>query len=200
MRRTPKTLLLCALAALAACCAPAETREAAVPEPADAAGGWYLGAAGGMLLPGCGNSLRRAAEVSVRAGRYVDDFLAFELEGACAPNACSRDGNGALSGVAVRGLYHLAGIDFYDNLFGCERFDPFVAFGAATRFGPRHAFADGSHRASTGPVAGVGAFYHLTEHLDLRVDGQAMLGVDSPCGMLFSVVAGLQWNFGGGDD
>ncbi len=184
------------LAALLACGARAGT-EADESGTADG-GAWYVGAAGGMLLPGGGNSLRRAAEVSLRAGRYLDDFLAVELEGACAPNACSRDGNGALSGVAVRGLRHLSGFELYDNLFGCERFDPFVTFGAATRFGPRHAFADGSHRTALGPVAGVGAFYHLTDSLDLRVDAQAMLCVDSPCGMLYSVVAGLQWNFGGG--
>lgn len=172
--------------------------KAETEELSDAGGGWYVGAAGGMLLPGNGNSFRRAAEASVRAGRYVDDFLAWELEGACAPNACSRAGNGALSGVAARGLYHFSGFSFYDNLFGCERFDPFVTCGVATRFGPRHAFAGGSHRTAVGPVAGAGAFYHLTDWLDLRVDAQAMLCVDSPCGMLYSVVAGVQWNFGGG--
>lgn len=167
-------------------------------EASDAGGGWYAGAAGGLLLPGSGNSLRRAAEVSVRAGRYVDEFLALELEAACAPNACSRDGNGALSGVAAQGLYHLSGFSFYDNLFGCERFDPFVTCGVATRFGPRHAFAGGSHRTAVGPAAGLGAFYHLTDAVDLRVDARAALCVDSPCGMLYSVVAGVQWNFGGG--
>ena len=160
-------------------------------------GGWYAGAAGGLLLPGNGNSLRCAGEVAVRAGRHVDDSLAFELEGVCAPNACSRAGNGAVSGVAARGLYHLSGVEFYDNLFGCERFDPFVTLGTATRFGPRHAFAGGSHRTATGPVAGLGAFYHLTDRLALRVDAQAMLCADSPCGMLYSVAAGVQWSFGG---
>ena len=195
MSGTARNLLACVLAALAAWSMPA-----AEAPGEDESGGWYVGAAGGLLLPGCGNSLRRAAEVSVRAGRYLDEYVAVELEGACAPNACSRDGNGALSGVAARGVFHLSGIDFYDNLFGCERFDPFVTFGAATRFGPRHAFADGSHRTSTGPVAGFGAFYHLTDSLDLRVDAQAMLGADSPCGLLFAAVAGLQWNFGGGGE
>ena len=188
------------IAGVMAACAVLGARAAESPEleTGDGPGAWYAGAAGGMLLPGGGSSLHRAAEVSLRAGRYVDEFLAVEAEGACAPNACSRGGHGALSGVAVRGLYHLSGIAFYDNLFGCERFDPFVTFGAATRFGGRHAFAGGSHRTATGPVAGVGAFYHLTDSLDLRVDAQAMLGVDSPCGMLYSVVAGVQWNFGGG--
>ena len=158
---------------------------------------WYVGASGGLLLPGSGNSLARAAEATARAGFYATDALAWELEGACAPNASTRAGHDALSGVGARGLFHLTGIEEVDLLFGCERFDPFVTFGAAARFGSRHAFADGSHRTALGPTAGIGAFYHLTDRLDLRVDAQAMLGCDSPCGMLYSVCAGLQWNFGG---
>lgn len=161
---------------------------------------WYVGASGGMLLPGNGNSLERAAEVSVRAGFYASDFLAWEVEGLCAPNASTSDGHEALSGVAARGLYHLSGIEEFDKLFGCERFDPFVTFGGCARFGSRHAFAEGSHRTAIGPAAGIGAFYHLTESLDLRFDAQAMLGCDSPCGMLYSAVVGLQWNFGGGGE
>lgn len=175
--------LLCALAALlAGACGAAP----------------YLGAAGGLLLPGNGNSLSRAAEARVRAGFYATDFLAWEVEGACAPNASGAGGREALAGVAVRGLCHFAGFEAFDKLFGCERFDPFATFGAGTRFGARHAFAEGARRTAAGPVAGLGAFYHLTESLDLRVDAQAMLSCDAPCGMLYSVCVGLQWNFGGG--
>ncbi|MGN0847306.1 MAG: hypothetical protein ACI4RA_07985 [Kiritimatiellia bacterium] len=99
--------------------------------------------------------------------------------------------------MALRGLCHLSALESFDRLFGCERFDPFVTFGAATFFGARSVFADGSHRTAMGPSAGLGAFYHLTENLDIRLDAQAMLGCDSPCGLLYSVVVGLQWNFGG---
>lgn len=158
---------------------------------------WYAGTSGGVLLPGNGNSLRRAAEVSVHAGVYATESLAWEIEGACAPNVSTGEGGEALTGVAARGLFHLTGIEEVNLLFGCERFDPFVTFGAATRFGARHAFAEDSHRTATGPTAGVGAFYHLTDSLDLRCDAQAMLACDSPCGMQYSVVVGLQWNFGG---
>lgn len=161
---------------------------------------WYVGASGGMLLPGNGNSLSRAAEVSVLAGVYATDSLAWEVECSCVPNAVAEGGNEALTGVAARGLFHLTGIEEIDKLFGCERFDPFVTFGAATRFGARHVFAEGAHRTATGPTAGVGAFYHLTDNLDLRFDAQAMLGCDSPCGMLYSAAVGLQWNFGGGGE
>ncbi len=160
----------------------------------------YVGASGGLLLPGNGNCLRRAAEVSVFAGCYTSDFLAWEIEGTCAPNVSSRFGNETLSGASVRGLFHLTGIEAFDRLFGCERFDPFVTFGAAALFCSQDVFAEDSHRASFGPTAGIGAFYHLTENLDLRCDARAMLGCDSPCGMLYSVVLGLQWNFGGGGE
>lgn len=177
---------------LTACLAdvPASATEDAVP--------WYLGASGGMLLPGTGNTLSRAAEVSVRAGwMFGGDMQALELEALCAPNVSTHAGGEALSGVGIRHLYHLNGIDEFDKLFGCERFDPFVTYGAAVRFGAEHAFADRSHRTSLGPTAGIGALYHLTNNLDLRFDAQTMLGVDSPCGLLFSVVIGLQWTFGG---
>ena len=62
MSGTARNLLACVLAALAAWSMPA-----AEAPGEDESGGWYVGAAGGLLLPGCGNSLRRAAEVSVRA-------------------------------------------------------------------------------------------------------------------------------------
>jgi len=159
---------------------------------------WYVGASGGMLLPGNGNTLSRAGEVAVRTGFWFsDDVRALELEAACAPNISTHAGNEALSGVALRHLYRLNGFEFFDKLFGCERFDPYLSVGGAVRFGARHAFADRSHRAALGPTAGVGAFYHLTDNLALRFDAQAMLGVDSPCGMLYSVGLGLQWTFGG---
>lgn len=157
----------------------------------------YVGASGGLLLPGNGNALSRAAETCVRAGFYATDFLAWEVEGLCAPNASGADGREALSGVAVRGLYHFTGFEAFDKLFGCERFDPFATFGVGTRFGARHVFAEGAHRTATGPIVGLGAFYHLTESLDVRVDAQALLACDAPCGMLYSVCIGLQWNFGG---
>lgn len=163
-------------------------------------GPWFVGGEGGVLLPGNGNALARAAEVSAFAGYHASDFWAWELACACAPNASARGGGEALSGVAARGLFHLTGFEAFDKLFGCERFDPFVTFGAAARFGARHVFAEGARRTACGPTAGIGAFYHLTDSLDLRVDAQAMLGCDAPCGMLYAVGVGLQWNFGGGNE
>jgi len=160
---------------------------------------WYASASGGVFLPGNGNSLRRAASVAVRGGRYVTDNLALELEGGCVPNASmSSGGNATVTTFAARGLFHLSGIDEFDKLFGCERFDPFVSLGAAAFFASHHAFADGSHRTGIGPSAGLGAFYHITDNWSLRFDASTAMTVDTPCGMAYGVGLGLQRSFGGG--
>ena len=188
-----KFFSLSILAAFAAFAAVAYPNE---PEPVWLASRSYVGVAGGMLMPGGGASVRRAADVAVRLGTAWSDYAEVELEAACAPNASTRAGHEALSGVAARLVMHMNGWEAFDKLFGCERFDPFLTVGAATRFGARHAFADGSHRTATGPTVGVGAFYHLTERLSVRAEARAALCCDSPCGMLYGVFAGLQYSFG----
>ena len=183
-----KILTLAVLALVLPCAAEEET------------GGFpsaYLGASGGIFLPGNGNSLKRAGSVAARGGWYLSDNLALELEGGCVPNAVSsRGGNATVTTFAARGLFHLTGIEEFDLLFGCERFDPFVTFGAAALFASRHVFADDSHRTAIGPTAGVGAFYHLTDSLSLRFDATAAMAVDTPCGMCYGLSLGLQWSFG----
>ena len=157
----------------------------------------YLGVSGGIFLPGNGSSLKRAATVSARGGWYLSDNLALELEGGAAPNAVfSSGGNATVTAFSARGLFHLTGIEEFDLLFGCERFDPFVTFGAAALCAARHVFADGSHRTAIGPTAGVGAFYHLTDSWSLRFDATAAMAVDSPCGMAYGLALGLQRSFG----
>ena len=156
----------------------------------------YVGAAGGLLLPGNGNSLKRAALVTARGGWYVDEYLAFEAEALCAPNVSSGDGNTAVWGGSVQALWHLSGWEAFDKLFGCERFAPFLTCGAQALCAPRHVFADDSHRTGIGPTVGVGAFYHLTNNLSLRMEARAALAVDSPCGMTYALLAGLQYSFG----
>ena len=191
MKTTVLVLVAACLAGTA--CAAAERVDDALDFSA-----WYTGVSGGWLLPGCGNTLSRAGEVSFRVGRsFGDEVCAWELDAACAPTVGTHDGHEALTGLASRGLYHLNGFEEFDRLFGCERFDPFVSAGGALRFGARHAFADRSHRTALGPTVGLGAFYHLTDNLSLRFDMQAMLAVDSPCGLLCSAGLGLQWTFGG---
>ncbi len=191
-----KKALTWVLSAMCAWCAWAA--DAFAEEDADGTG-WYAGAGVGVLLPGNGNSLRRAAEVNVRAGRYFSDYLALEAEGMCAPFVASGDGGTTLSGAALQGVFHCAGWEAFDRLFGCERFDPFVTLGAAGRFAGRHVFADGSHRTAFGPMFGIGAFYHLTDSWSLRAEARAQVCCDSPCGMLYGVSVGLQCSFGGGE-
>lgn len=160
--------------------------------------GWYLGGAVGALMPGGGASLDGAAAVSLRAGRYLTEYLALELEGWSAPSAnCGHGGDAAIAGVVLEGLFHFAGFESFDKLFGCERLDPFATLGAGAVFADRHVFADDSHRAAFGPTFGLGAFYHLTDSLSIRGDGRAMLACDTPAGVIFSAAVGLQYSFGG---
>lgn len=171
----------------------AEAMEAETPS------GWYVGTSGGMLLPGNGNSLRRAAEIAVRGGHYFSDYFALELEGVCVPSAVSgRGGNATVSGALVEGVCHMSGWEAFDRLFGCERFDPFVSMGAAARFASRDVFAHDARRTAIGPMFGLGAFYHLTDSWSLRGDLRAQLCCDSPCGMLYSVSLGVQYSWGEG--
>ena len=185
-----KQILALVVLSLAASVAAEEEETVGAP-PA------YLGASGGIFLPGNSSSLKRAAMASARGGWYLSENLALELEGGCAPNAVSsHGGNATVTAFAARGLFHLTGIEEFDRLFGCERFDPFVTFGAAAFFASRHVCADDSHRTAIGPTAGVGAFYHLTDSWSLRFDATAAMSVDTPCGMSYGLSLGLQWSFG----
>ena len=176
--------------------AAAATLPAEVEEVDDGVSYGYVGAAGGMLLPGNGTSLKRAALVAARGGWYLDEYLAVEAEALCAPHASSGVGGMAVWGGSVQALWHLSGWEAFDKLFGCERFAPFLTCGAQALCAPRHVFADDSHRTGIGPSVGFGAFYHLTDNWSLRAEARAALAVDSPCGMDYSILAGVQYSFG----
>ena len=184
-----KIILIFALAATA-------TLPAGTEEVDDGVSYGYVGAAGGMLLPGNGNSLKRAALVAARGGWYLDEYLAVEAEALCAPHASSDEGGTAVWGGSAQALWHLSGWEAFDKLFGCERFAPFLTGGVQALCAPRHVFADGSHRTGIGPSVGFGAFYHLTDNWSLRAEARAALAVDSPCGMTYSLLAGVQYSFG----
>ena len=183
-----KIILIFALAATATL--PAEE------EVDDGVSYGYVGAAGGILLPGNGNSLKRAALVAARGGWYLDEYLAVEAEALCAPHASSDVGGTAVWGGSVQALWHLSGWEAFDKLFGCERFAPFLTGGVQALCAPRHGFADDSHRTGIGPSVGFGAFYHLTDNWSLRAEARAAPAVDSPCGMTYALLAGLQYSFG----
>ena len=127
---------------------------------------WYVGASATLVMPQGGCDMRRLGGATVRVGYYVTEALAVEADAAWLEDC---------AGLGVQGLWHI---------WGYERFDPFLTFGA-------RGWIDGD----LGPVAGLGAFYHLTDNWSLRVDAQATLGIDSDCDMVYSLGAGVQYTF-----
>ena len=84
--------------------------------------------------------------------------------------------------LAARAVWHLNGWREYDMLFGYERLDPFLTVGAKGLF----------HDGQAGPSAGIGAFFHLTDCWALRLDADAMLGLDTEAEMLYAFSLGIQ--------
>ena len=127
---------------------------------------WYVGASGEIVLPQGGHRMRRLGGAALRLGYYFTESLSLEADAAWLEDC---------AGLGVQGLWHL---------YGYERFDPFVTFGA-------RGWIDGD----AGPTAGLGAFYHLTDNWSLRADAQATLGVDGDCRMVYVIGAGVQYSF-----
>jgi hypothetical protein len=152
---------------------------------------WYTGISGAMFLPGGGSSLERAGGVSAHLGYFLSDSFAVEANLISIPNSVSsHGGNATLTGFAVQGVWHFMGF---------ERFDPFLSFGASSLFASHHVFAEDSHRSSLGPTFGLGFLYHLSDNLALRAESKAMVMLDTPSGIAFTIAGGLQWSFGGGN-
>ena len=126
----------------------------------------YAGSSATLVIPQGGGDMRRLGGATARVGYYVTEALAVEADAAWLEDC---------AGLGVQGLWHF---------WGYERFDPFVTFGA-------RGWIDGDQ----GPVAGLGAFYHLTDNWSLRADAQATLGVDCDCNMVYSLGAGVQYTF-----
>lgn len=122
----------------------------------------YAGGGATLALPQGGGATRRLGGATLRAGYYLTEFWALEVEAAWLEDVA------AVSGGA---LWHW---------WGYERLDPFFTFG----------LRDYVER-DCGPCAGVGAFWHLDDHWSLRADASAMLGVEA-CAMLYSLTFGIQ--------
>jgi hypothetical protein len=151
---------------------------------------WYTGSTGMMFLPGGGSSLKRAGGVSANLGYFLTDSFALEADIASVPNAVSsRVGNSSLTMFGIQGAWHFMGF---------ERFDPFLTFGASSLFSTHHVFSDDSRKCAFGPTFGIGFLFHLSDNLALRADSKAMVLMDSPSEMAFTIAGGLQWSFGGG--
>ena len=126
----------------------------------------YAGSSATLVIPQGGGDMRRLGGATARVGYYVTEALAVEADAAWLEDC---------AGLGVQGLWHL---------WGYERFDPFVTFGA-------RGWIDGD----LGPVVGLGAFYHLTDNWSLRADAQSALAVDCDCNMVYSLGAGVQYTF-----
>ena len=126
----------------------------------------YVGVSATMLLPQGGNSMRRLGGGTARVGYYLSESLAVEADAAWMEDC---------AGLGIQGLWHC---------WGYERLDPFLTFGA-------RGWIDGDF----GPVAGIGAFYHLTDNWSLRGDAQATFGMDGDCEMVYTLGLGVQYTF-----
>lgn len=129
---------------------------------------FYAGISGAMMLPEGGADARRLAGSELRFGWYPVEFWA--LEGSF---SVLEDSLGA-------------GVQVLRHWWGYERFDPFFTAGA-------RGIAGGDDR--TGPAAGVGAFYHLTDRWSLRFDAESYLGLDGDRAVDHSLSLGLQFFF-----
>lgn len=127
---------------------------------------WYAGASATVVLPQGGHHMRRVGGATARFGYYLTEALSLEADAAWLENCV---------GLGMQGLWHI---------YGYERFDPFLTFGA-------RGWIDGD----VGPVAGIGAFYHITDSWSLRCDAQATLGLDGDCEMVYAIGVGVQYSF-----
>lgn len=154
------------LACAAALFAAASSFAAAPEEEEYEFDRWYAGASATVVLPQGGHHMRRVGGATARFGYYLTEALSLEADAAWLENC---------AGLGMHGLWHI---------YGYERFDPFLTFGA-------RGWIDGD----VGPAAGIGAFYHITDSWSLRCDAQATLGLDGDCEMVYAIGAGVQYSF-----
>ncbi len=139
---------------------------------------WYVGAVAGMVLPQGGSSMCHLGGAAIRGGYYLSDFFAVESEVGWMEDSAS---------ISAQSLWHWQDGELYGNLFGYSRFDPFFTFGAKGWIA--------RDAGQVGPKLGMGAFYHLDDHLSIRVDFDATLGLDSEVEMVYTIVGGIQYSF-----
>lgn len=131
----------------------------------------FLGLSGSMLFPHSGGG-------DLTCGAYVSELTAIEAKVGMSENALH---------VGADALVHWSAWPLYDRFFGYSAFDPFLTFGADAYHGRA--------RKDVGPSLGAGAFYHLSENVDLRADMKATLGLEGGENVLFAASLGLQFNF-----
>ena len=124
---------------------------------------WFVGGAASLALPEGGSGFNHVGGATLRAGYYMNEFWAFELDGTLAENR------------------YAASAGFLWHWWGYERLDPFFTFGFTDWFS-----------TDFGPSGGAGAFYHIDDHWSLRFDVSAMLGVSDGCDMVYLFSVGFQ--------
>lgn len=137
---------------------------------------FYASASGFASVRSGGGRLRRAAGAQAVAGFCPSASVA--VEGAA----------GALADAgffAARAVVHWNAWSEYDELFGYERYDPFLTAGACAW----------SRGGKAGPLLGAGLYWHLDERWSLRfqVEASAAWRVGRERTLLFS--AGLGRSF-----
>lgn len=131
----------------------------------------FLGLSGSLLFPHSGGG-------DLTCGAYLSELTALEAKVGMCENSLH---------VGADALMHWSAWPLYDRFFGYSAFDPFLTVGVDAYHGRT--------RQDVGPSLGVGAFYHLTERLDLRADAKAALGLEGDEDVLFSASLALQLNF-----
>ena len=159
-------------------CLTSAVLSAVADEESDGFDRWSVGAAAALTMPQGGSRLHHVGGGALRGGYYLSENWAAEGEVAWLEDA---------AGLAVDALGHFQGWDFYGDLFGYSRFDPFVTLGAKGWIG--------RDCGQIGPKVGLGAFYHLTDEWSLRADADATLGLETNCEMLYSLAVGVQYSF-----
>ncbi len=154
---------------------------------------WYVNPGVGMLFPEGNQPIDTGLNLSLRLGYDLTEHWSTEGEFAFAPNMTS---NGRwtqkkqrLYGLGLDALYH------YDRY---NRFDPFLSAGWAVYMADRNVFDEGDRSTLTGPRAGIGAMYHLTDNISLRADARALMSVEKTHEMYYTLDAGVVYRFGGG--
>lgn len=138
----------------------------------------YLGFGGGLTLPPDGFSHSVEGGPIVRIGAYVSDNVALEGAVSWADDAFLLDADA---------LIHASAIPLYDRFFGYSAFDPFMTIGARGTVGAREAWS--------GPRAGLGAFYHLTDSWSLRGEVEVTLDLDARQACFYTGSLGVQYTF-----
>ncbi len=137
---------------------------------------WYVEPVAQFVFPQGGGDLRQLSGAAVRFGGNVSDTFSTFYEVAALENQC---------GLAVRGNWSLQSWDWFGQMFGYERFDPFVSLGVRGWL----------PHGDVGPCIGLGFLYYLDDHWAVRVDGDVTLGLESEVETIHSVSAGIQYLF-----